>query len=109
VATTVHNDIEASFLVQNSAAVDPASLGAVAAANQDYAVKSMDGSDTAPLKSGDTIVVIPPATLEAGITIQGAVYKNDSTVTVRFTNGSAGAIDMASQAIGAWKFVVHRR
>lgn len=105
----VKNDIHNVFVCTNSAAVDPASLAANTAVNQDMDVETLDGSDESPLKSTDYVVAIPPVDLEADIVVQSTVYKDANTVTVRFGNPSAGAVDMASQAAGDWKFLVYRR
>jgi hypothetical protein len=83
-----------------TATVNPANHTAVASVNTDVTVPA--GSE---LLSTDRIVAIPPATLEAGICVQGCVYKDASTLTLRTTNPSAGAIDPAS---ATWTFMVFR-
>jgi hypothetical protein len=77
------------------AAVDPASLGAVAAGNTDITI--------AGVKPGDVVIGIPPATLEAGLALQGCTVPAADTVRVRITNASAGVIDGASLN---WTFVI---
>ena len=81
-----------------TATVDPANHTAVA---------SVDTDVTAALvKSGDVVVAVPPATLEAGIAVQGCHTVANGTFKLRTTNASAGAINPAS---ASWTFVVLRR
>jgi hypothetical protein len=80
-----------------SATVDPANHTAVA---------SVDTDVTSTLvKSGDTVIAVPPATLEAGIAVQGCHTVTDGAFKLRTTNASAGAINPAS---ASWSFVVLR-
>ncbi|MGE3269550.1 MAG: hypothetical protein AB7P40_12445 [Chloroflexota bacterium] len=81
-----------------AATVDPANHTAVASVDTDVA--------SALVKSGDLIVAMPPATLEAGIAVQGCHTVANGTFKLRTTNASAGAINPAS---GTWTFVVLRR
>jgi len=80
------------------AGVNPASHGAVASVNTPVVA--------ADVKVGDTVVAIPPATLEAGIAVQACHTVVDGGFQLRTTNGSAGAVDPAS---AAWDFLVYRR
>jgi hypothetical protein len=71
------------------------------------AVASVDTTiTTALVKSGDTVVPVPPATLEAGIAAQGCHTVVDGSFKLRTTNASAGAIN---PAVADWGFVVLRR
>ena len=71
------------------------------------AVASVDTTVTSALvKGGDVIVAVPPATLTAGIAVQGCHTVVDGSFKLRTTNASAGAIDPAS---ATWTFVVLRR
>jgi hypothetical protein len=45
---------------------------------------------------GDIVVVVPPSTLNAGLGIAGALVTAADTVSVRFVNATAGAIDPAA-------------
>jgi hypothetical protein len=58
------------------------------------------------VRAGDVIVPIPPATLEAGIAVQGCHTVVDGSFKLRTMNASAGAIDPAS---ATWSFLVFRR
>src|SRR4051812_34514766 len=71
------------------------------------AVASVDTTVTSALvKAGDTVIAVPPATLEAGIAVQGCHTVVDASFKVRTTNASAGAINPAA---ADWSFVVLRR
>lgn len=71
------------------------------------AVASVDTDVTSPLvKSGDLVLAVPPATLEAGIAVQGCHTVTNGAFKLRTTNASAGAINPAS---ASWAFVVLRR
>jgi hypothetical protein len=71
------------------------------------AVASVDTTITSTaIRSGDVVVAIPPATLEAGIGVQGCHTVADGSFKLRTTNASAGAIDPAS---ATWTFLVYRR
>jgi len=60
------------------------------------AVASLDTTITSSLvKSGDTVIAVPPATLEAGIAVQGTQTVSDGSFKLRTTNASAGAINPA--------------
>lgn len=61
---------------------------------------------SALVKIGDVVVAVPPATLEAGIAVQGCHTVADGSFSLRTTNASAGAIDPTS---ATWTFVVLRR
>jgi hypothetical protein len=87
-----------SAFVLSIAAVNPGNHTAVSAV--DTTVSS------AAVKAGDVIVPIPPATLEAGIAVQGCHTVVDGSFKLRTTNASAGAIDPASTT---WAFLVFRR
>ena len=87
-----------SSVFKLSTTVDPANHTAVA---------SVDTTVTSTLvKSGDTVLAVPPATLEAGIGVQGCHTVADGSFKLRTTNASAGAIDPAS---ATWTFLVLRR
>lgn len=75
-------------IVKTGVAVDPPSIGAVAAANVDVAV--------AEAKVGDQVLAIPPDNFTAGLCPQGATVPSAGTVRIRLTNPSAAAIDGAS-------------
>lgn len=71
------------------------------------AVASVDTDVTAALvKSGDVVMAVSPATLEAGIAVQGCHTVAAGGFKLRTTNASAGAINPASVS---WSFVVLRR
>lgn len=80
-----------------TAAVDPASAGAVGSVDTDVTVNGV--------VVGDVVLAIPPASLTAGLAPQGATVPSANTVRLRLTNASAGAIDGASLT---WTFVVIR-
>lgn len=81
-----------------SATVDPANHTAVASVDTDVV--------NALVKSGDVVIAAPPATLEAGIVVQGCHTVINGAFKLRTTNASAGAINPAS---ASWTFVVLRR
>jgi hypothetical protein len=81
-----------------STTVDPANHTAVASVDTDVT--------SALVKSGDVVIAVPPATLEAGIAVQGCHTVANGTFKLRTTNASAGAINPAS---ASWTFVVLRR
>ena len=71
------------------------------------AVASLDTAVLSSLvKSGDRVIAIPPAMLEAGIAVVGCHTVADGSFSLRTTNPSAGAINPAS---ASWAFVVLRR
>lgn len=71
------------------------------------AVASVDTDVTSTLvKSGDVVIAVPPAALEAGISIQGTHTIATGTFKLRTTNASAGAVNPAS---ASWTFLVLRR
>jgi hypothetical protein len=71
------------------------------------AVASVDTDVTSALvKSGDVVVALPPAALEAGIVAQGCHTVTNGSFKLRTTNASAGAINPAS---ASWTFLVLRR
>ena len=70
-------------------------------------VASVDTDVTSTLvKSGDVVIAVPPAALEAGIAVQGTHTVANGSFKVRTTNASAGAINPAS---ASWTFLVLRR
>lgn len=71
------------------------------------AVASVDTTVThADVLSGDSIIPVPPAALEAGITVVGCHTVADGSFKLRTTNASAGAINPAS---ATWTFLVFRK
>lgn len=48
---------------------------------------------------------MPPDAALASVVVQNARVTADNTVTVRLTNASAGAVDLAS---GTWRFIIGR-
>ena len=58
------------------------------------------------VKTGDVVIPVPPAALEAGISVQGTHTIANGTFKLRTTNASAGAINPAS---ANWTFLVLRR
>lgn len=78
--------------------VNPASLGAGAIANTDVTGTSA--------RVGDLVQVFPPATLEAGIVVQGASCPANGTIRIRLYNPTAGAVDAAS---ATWSYVLNRQ
>ncbi|MCC6224708.1 MAG: hypothetical protein IT201_14590 [Thermoleophilia bacterium] len=71
------------------------------------AVASVDTTVSSSLiKSGDTVIAIPPAALEAGIAVVGCHTVADGSFKLRTTNASAGAIDPAA---ATWEFLVYRK
>ena len=108
-ATTVKGELTGSFLVQSSGAVDITSVGAAAAINFPVTVTAMDGTLNPLDLLADTVIqVVPPATLEA-VVIQSALITATNQITLRVVNGSAAPIDPASQASGAYRFLIGRR
>jgi len=81
-----------------TATVDIANMTAVAAVNTTVS--------STLIKSGDIVIPVPPAALEAGVTVQGCHTVADGSCSLRTTNASAGAINPAS---ATWTFVVLRR
>ena len=71
------------------------------------AVASVDTDVVSTLvRSGDVVIAVPPAALEAGIGVQGTHTVANGSFKLRTTNASAGAINPAS---ASWTFVVLRR
>jgi hypothetical protein len=71
------------------------------------AVSSVDTDVTSTLiEAGDVVIAVPPATLEAGIVVQGTHTVAAGSFKLRTTNASAGAINPAS---ASWTFLVLRR
>ena len=71
------------------------------------AVASVDTDVVSTLvKSGDVVIAVPPAALEAGIGVQGTHTVANGSFKLRTTNASAGAINPAS---ASWTFLVLRR
>lgn len=71
------------------------------------AVASVNTTVTSALvRSGDVVIAVPPAALEAGIAVQCCHTVADGSFSLRTTNASAGAIDPAS---ATWTFLVLRR
>jgi hypothetical protein len=97
-ATEFAGTIYTSSFLLSIAGVNPASHTAVTAVDTTIASTSV--------KAGDVVIPIPPATLEAGIAIQGCHTIVDGSFKLRTTNASAGAIDPAS---ATWTFLVLRR
>ena len=63
------------------------------------------GRDEHAGEGGDTVLAVPPSTLEAGIAVQGCHTVIDGAFKLRTTNASAGAVNPAS---ASWTFVVLR-
>jgi len=80
-----------------TATVDPASIGAVASGDTVVTV--------AGILSTDKVIAIPPATMLAGLAVQGVHTIIAGGFTLRLTNASAGALDQAS---ATWGFIVFR-
>jgi len=71
------------------------------------AVASVDTDVVSTLvKSGDVVIAVPPAALEAGIGVQGTHTVANGSFKLRTTNASAGAINPAA---ASWTFLVLRR
>ena len=71
------------------------------------AVSSVDTDVAGSLiKVGDVVIAVPPATLEAGIAVQGTHTVASGSFKLRTTNASAGAVNPAS---ASWTFLVLRR
>lgn len=105
-ATTQHASIEGQFVVV-SGAVDLANHTAVLSVDTTITVTMPDGT-TNPLQSTDLIQLVGGFTaLEAGIIPQSVDYVSASSVKLRTTNPTAGAINPAS--IAALTFLVSRR
>jgi len=97
-AVEVRSDFGGVYLV-SGVTVDPANITAVAAVDTAITL--------AGVRANDEVVAIPPILLEAGVTVQGVNVLGADSVSMRLTNGSAGAINPASSAL--WKFLVFRR
>lgn len=78
-----------------SGAINPASTNAGLAADTTLAATGVGTSDY-------IVGIIPPATLDAGISFNAWVSAAD-TITLRTVNNTAGAVDIAS---ATWKFLV---
>ena len=74
-----------------------------ASANADLTVSMLDRhGKSRGVRSGDTVTVTPPSTIEAGLTWCGFVSAND-TVTVRIHVSGVGAVNPAS---AVWRVTV---
>jgi hypothetical protein len=98
-AVTGGKTFEGSYSFQ--ATVDPGNHTAVASVDTTVTVPA-----GAELLSSDLIVAIPPNDLEAGIVVQSCAYASATSLTLRTTNPSGGAINPAS---ATWTFVVLRK
>lgn len=114
-ATTTKGDFHGGFLVMNTAAVDLANHTAVLSVDTDVTVESVDGVSQEPLQAND--IILGPysvagagfATLEAGVVVVQNIYKSGTTLTMRTTNPSAGAVNPASIAANLLFWLVFRR
>ena len=79
----VGDTFESAFAI--TATVNPANHTAVSAIDTTVA--------DANVKAGDQVVAIPPATLEAGIAVQGCHTVMAGSFKPRTANASSGAID----------------
>jgi len=79
-----------------TATYDPASLAATTSRDDAITVTGVASTD-------EVVRVEPPAAIAASVVVQGARVTGTDTITVRLTNASAGAVDVAS---GTWKFYV---
>jgi hypothetical protein len=83
------------------------SFGATLDLGNHTAVASVDTDVASTLiKAGDLVIAVPPATLEAGIAVQGCHTVTAGSFKLRTTNASAGAVNPAS---ASWTFLVLRR
>lgn len=96
-AVEVRSDYGGVYLI-SGVTVDLANMTAVASADNTVALPGV--------RPNDTVIAIPPATIEGGVAIQGCTVLGADSVSVRTTNGSAGAINPASSAL--WQFLVFR-
>lgn len=102
-------DFHGGFVVMNVAAVDLASHGAVGSIDTVITVEALDGVDQAPLQTTDWVMqVVFPITFTAGVAVQTAIVTSATQITLRTTNASAGAVDPASIAANAIKFLIAR-
>lgn len=109
-AAVGNNSLHNEFIITNTNAVDPASIGAVANGNTTVTVQTLTGDDLAPLKSTDLIIAAGGFDqLTAGLAVVDCKYLSASTLQLRLANGSAGAIDAASMAGGSLFWIVARR
>jgi hypothetical protein len=79
-----------------TATFDPASLASVTSRNDAITVTGVAATDVC-------VRVDPPPAVAASVVVQEAVVTGTNTVTVRLTNPSAGAVDVAS---GTWTFYI---
>lgn len=96
-ATEVRSDFGGLFYT--SVTHDPASLATLTAVDTAVTVAGLLTTDV-------VVAVIPPAALNAGLSIQSARVTAANTLTYRMYNSTAGALDAAS---GTWGFVIGRR
>jgi hypothetical protein len=81
--------------VTGTVTLDPSSLLTDAVANNDVTVTG--------LATTDTVLVVPPITLEAGLVVQSAVVSAADTLRVRIQNVSAGTVNGAS---ATWTWLI---
>lgn len=79
-----------------TAVFNPASLAAITSRDDAVTV-------TGVLATDEVVRVEPPAAILSSVVVQGARVTGADTITMRLTNPSAGAVDVAS---GTWKFYV---
>lgn len=77
---------------------DPASLATLTIVDNAITVPGVLSTDW-------VVAVVPPATLNAGLSVQSARVTANNTVSVRMYNSTAGALDAAS---GTWTFIIGR-
>ena len=80
-----------------SITLDPASIGAATTSSQVFTVPGV--------RVGDVVTVNAPVALNAGLGVVNAFVTAADTVSVRFINATAGAIDPAA---GTYLFYVTR-
>lgn len=89
-------DFGGSFYVDVT--FDPASVALSTSAEQNVTVPGVLATDVC-------LAVIPPAALNAGLSVSFGRVTAAATVAVRLVNVTAGALDAAS---GVWRFVIGR-
>lgn len=71
-----------------SATVDVASVSAATTSDQSFTIPGV--------LLGDIVVVIPASTLNTGLSVSHAIATGTDTVSIRFMNATAGALNPAS-------------
>ena len=80
-----------------SATIDVASVSAATTSDQSFTIPGV--------LLGDIVAVIPASTLNTGLSVSHAIVTGTDTVSIRFMNATAGALNPAS---ATYTFLVFR-